>query len=79
LKKNKGVKLTVVGHTDATGSEDFNKRLGTKRAQAVIDHLVKIYGIDASNLTASSEGSSNGIALAKAAKANRRVDFLFTK
>jgi outer membrane protein OmpA-like peptidoglycan-associated protein len=79
LKKNKGVKLTVVGHTDATGSEDFNKKLGTKRAQAVIDHLVKIYGIDASNLTASSEGSSNGIALAKAAKANRRVDFLFTK
>lgn len=79
LKKNKDAKLTVVGHTDATGSEDFNKKLGEKRAQAAIDHLVKIYGIDASRLSAVSEGSSQSLAVTKAAKANRRVDFLFSK
>ncbi len=79
LKKNKEAKLTVVGHTDATGPEDFNKILGEKRAQAAIDHLVKIYGIDAGRLTATSEGSSNGIALSDASRANRRVDFLFAK
>jgi OOP family OmpA-OmpF porin len=79
LKKNKGAKLTVVGHTDATGPEDLNKILGKKRAQAAINHLVKIYGVNSSRLTASSEGSSNGIALSDASRANRRVDFLFAK
>ena len=79
LKANKDAKLTVVGHTDATGPKDFNDKLGKRRAQAAIDHLVKIYGIDASRLSALSEGSSNGIALSKESRANRRVDFLFAK
>ena len=79
LKKNKDAKLTVVGHTDATGSDDLNKKLGQNRAQAAIDHLVKIYGIDAGRLSAVSEGSSNSIAVGKAARANRRVDFLYSK
>lgn len=79
LKKNPEAKLTVVGHTDATGSADINKKLGEKRAKAAVDHLVKIYGIDAGRLTAVSEGSSNSIAVGKAAQANRRVDFLYTK
>lgn len=79
LKKNKDAKLTVVGHTDATGSEDYNKKLGKQRAQAVIDHLVKIYGIDASRLSAESEGSNSALAVGKKARANRRVDFLYTK
>jgi outer membrane protein OmpA-like peptidoglycan-associated protein len=79
LKANKDAKLTVVGHTDATGPKEFNQKLGKRRAQAAIDHLVKIYGIDAGRLTAVSEGSNNGIALSNAARANRRVDFLFAK
>ena len=79
LKKNKESKLRVVGHTDATGPEDLNKILGEKRAQAAIDHLVKIYGVDSSRLSAVSEGSSNGIALSDASRANRRVDFLIAK
>lgn len=79
LKKNKDAKLTVVGNTDATGSDAVNKQLGQKRAQAAIDHLVKIYGIDKSRLTAVSEGSAKSIAVGKAAQANRRVDFLYTK
>jgi len=79
LKKNKDAKLTVVGHTDATGPKSFNKLLGEKRAQAAINHLVKIYGIDSSRLLAVSEGSENGIALSNSSRANRRVDFLFAK
>jgi OOP family OmpA-OmpF porin len=79
LKKNKDAKLTVVGHTDATGPKSFNKVLGEKRAQAAINHLVKIYGIDSSRLSAVSEGSENGIALSNSSRANRRVDFLFAK
>ena len=68
-----------MGHTAATGPKEFNQKLGKRRAQAAIDHLVKIYGIDAGRLTAVSEGSNNGIALSNAARANRRVDFLFAK
>jgi OOP family OmpA-OmpF porin len=79
LKTNKEAKLTVIGHTDSTGPEDLNKILGEKRAQAAIDHLVKIYGVNPSRLSAISEGSSNGIALSDASRANRRVDFLFAK
>ena len=79
LKANKDAKLTVVGHTDSTGPKEFNQKLGKRRAQAAINHLVRIYGINSNRLTAVSEGSDNGIALSKAARANRRVDFLFAK
>lgn len=79
LKNNKEANLTVVGHTDATGSVNINKKLGQKRAEAAINHLVKIYGIDKSRLSAVSEGSTNSIAVGKTARANRRVDFLYAK
>lgn len=78
LKNNPNAKLSIVGHTDATGAADYNKKLGEKRAQAVIDHLVKIYGIDASRLSASSKGNSEILAKGKG-NVNRRVDFLLTK
>lgn len=79
LKKNKDAKLKVVGHTDASGSAKSNNKLALKRAEAAINHLVKIYGIDKSRLSAISEGDANSIAIGKTARANRRVDFLYSK
>ena len=79
LKKNKDAKLTVVGHTDASGSVKSNNKLAQKRAEAAINHLVKIYGIDKSRLSSVSEGSKNSIAVGNTARANRRVDFLYSK
>jgi OOP family OmpA-OmpF porin len=79
LKKNKEAKLKVVGHTDASGSAKSNNKLALKRAEAAINHLVKIYGIDKARLSAISEGDSNSIAISKTARANRRVDFLYSK
>ena len=78
LKNNADTKLAIVGHTDSTGPKDFNEKLGKKRSQSVVDHLVKIYGIDAARLTASSKGNSEVLAKGQA-NVNRRVDFLLTK
>lgn len=50
LKQNPGVKLYVVGHTDNTGSYKYNLKLSRQRAKAVVDKLVKEYGISPKRL-----------------------------
>ena len=40
----------------ATGTPEFNKELSLKRAQAVVDVLVKAYGISADRLKISADG-----------------------
>ncbi len=48
---------TVNGYADsATGTPEFNKQLSLKRAQAVVDVLVKDYGISADRLKISADG-----------------------
>ena len=48
---------TVNGYADsATGTPEFNKELSLKRAQAVVDVLVKDYGISADRLKISADG-----------------------
>ena len=48
---------TVNGYADsATGTPEFNKELSLKRAQAVVDVLVKDYGIPANRLKISADG-----------------------
>lgn len=76
LKKNPGVNVNLVGYADEKGPEDYNKKLSTKRAEAVADVLVKA-GIEESRLntegrgedTSVDEGSPNARQLA------RRVTF----
>jgi outer membrane protein OmpA-like peptidoglycan-associated protein len=79
LKSNPKVNLVLVGHTDVSGTDDYNKALGQKRAQSVADHLVKIYGIDKSRITVTSKGASEPLAKTTTARVNRRVDFLIGK
>lgn len=51
LKEFPNTTYTVYGYADsATGSPSYNKQLSLKRAQAVVDALVKKYGIDANRL-----------------------------
>ncbi|PYQ23582.1 MAG: hypothetical protein DMF79_03510, partial [Acidobacteria bacterium] len=42
---NKGVWFEIEGHTDSTGPEAYNQRLGEERAMAVRDYLAKTHGI----------------------------------
>ena len=39
LKANPNVRMTIVGHTDLVGSQGYNKRLGLRRARAVLSYL----------------------------------------
>jgi outer membrane protein OmpA-like peptidoglycan-associated protein len=74
LKNNESLKLKIVGNTDATAGEEYNQKLGMKRAESVKDHLVKIYGIDAARLTTESRGEKEQFAK-DIRSMNRRVDF----
>jgi OOP family OmpA-OmpF porin len=80
MKADSKIKVKVVGSADQTGAEDYNTSLAEKRAQAAVDHLVKIYAIDAARFTVASEGESKPLAVDnEALNVNRRVDFIIVK
>ncbi|HEX5720331.1 MAG TPA: DUF4892 domain-containing protein [Thermoanaerobaculia bacterium] len=56
LKDNPNLKAFIVGHTDMAGALDYNLKLSQQRAQAVVDALVKTYGIAAARLSAHGVG-----------------------
>jgi len=56
LAADPSLNLYVVGHTDMTGSIDYNIELSADRAQAVVDVLVERYGIAAERLTGKGVG-----------------------
>jgi outer membrane protein OmpA-like peptidoglycan-associated protein len=79
LKSNPGLRFQVEGHTDSDGGADYNLGLSQRRAQAVVDDLVKRYGIARGRLIAKGFGltkpvASNATAAGKAL--NRRVELL---
>ncbi len=55
---NKNVKVSVVGHTDTSGSSDYNYALGGRRAEAVQKMLIE-YGIPSSQIIAVSAGEED--------------------
>jgi OmpA-OmpF porin, OOP family len=70
--------IEIAGHTDSDGEDGFNQALSEKRAQAVIDYLVKA-GLPASRFTATGYGSTQPIATndTDEGKAqNRRIEFM---
>lgn len=52
LKDNPSIKLYVVGHTDNTGSYEYNLKLSMNRAKAVVNKLISEYGINPNRLKA---------------------------
>ncbi len=58
---NKGVYFEIEGHTDSTGPEAYNQRLGEERAMAVRDYLAKTHGIALARLNVISYGSSKPV------------------
>jgi outer membrane protein OmpA-like peptidoglycan-associated protein len=69
--KQSGNSYVVKGYADSsTGTPEYNRQLSLKRAQAVVNALVKKYGVDASKVTAEGEG---GVDSFGSAKLNRMV------
>lgn len=70
--------LTIEGHTDSTGTEEFNQKLSEMRADGVRDYLVS-QGLSADSLAAQGFGQSNPVADNKTAagrQKNRRVEIV---
>lgn len=77
LKKNPDWRITVAGHADERGSNDYNLALGEKRATAVRDYLVNL-GVSAGQLTTISYGEERPAVQGSNEEAwsqNRRVEF----
>ncbi|WP_407303276.1 OmpA family protein [Acinetobacter sp.] len=77
IKRASQVHLTVKGHTDASGDAAANKALSQKRAQAVVDYLVK-QGVDPAQLKAVGYGSEQPVAdnaTPEGRFKNRRIEF----
>jgi OOP family OmpA-OmpF porin len=60
LKEHPYYHAEIVGHTDSMGSEAYNKKLSKKRANAVVEELVKT-GIDKDRLSSKGMGEEHPI------------------
>lgn len=61
LRAQPGVDVSVDGHTDAIGSDQYNQRLSERRARAVADYLAR-HGIDRGRLEPRGFGESRPVA-----------------
>lgn len=73
------LKVEVVGHTDSHGTDEYNQALSQRRAQAIVDLLVK-FGVEKGRLKAVGKGRSMPLKAVEESEAdrelNRRVEFL---
>lgn len=78
LRDDPSLRLSIDGHTDATGEADHNLRLSEARAQAVVAALVA-QGIESSRLAAKGHGQSQPVAdneTEEGRAQNRRVELV---
>lgn len=76
FQSNTAEKAVIYGHTDNIGTPAYNQQLSEKRAQAVVNYMVK-KGVDVNRLTAKGVGANEPIAAnetAEGRKKNRRVE-----
>jgi len=78
LKANPDVNVVLTGYTDGSGPEEYNRKLGQRRADEVKQELVQVFGIDASRIQTTSEGENNPLANGRN-NINRRVDVSVAK
>ena len=78
LKANPNVMVNVNGYCDAVGGDEYNLKLSDRRADAVVDYLVKA-GIPSSQLMAHGYGKTDFVATNDTAEGraqNRRVELV---
>jgi outer membrane protein OmpA-like peptidoglycan-associated protein len=79
LKEDPSRKVTIEGHTDSVGSDEFNQQLSEARANAVRSALLE-RGVEDSQITAVGKGESFPVASndnAAGRQQNRRVEMIF--
>ena len=79
ITENKGVYIEIQGHTDSTGTDEINKTLGQKRAEAVMMYLYTQHHIPLHRMSVVSLGSAMPVAdngTRDGRSQNRRVEIL---
>ena len=77
-KEREPSEISIIGHTDTIGTEDFNIKLGLKRAQLVAE-MIKKAGVLLKNLTVTSNGENDPLIRTKdntSEERNRRVEVM---
>lgn len=80
LKEKSDIMVVIEGHTDYVGSDEYNQRLGLRRAGKVKNELAQL-GVDSARLSVVSFGESKPVVEEKtdwARAVNRRVEFKVT-
>ena len=75
MKEAPDLKVRVEGHTDATGSFDYNKTLSERRALSVAEYLVR-QGVEPARLILAGKGPTEPLTPNRFDAANRRVQFV---
>jgi len=78
IQAHPGLNLAIEGHTDTTGSADFNMKLSQQRADTVREFLIS-QGLSPDTITAKGMGEDNPVAdnsTAAGRKQNRRVEII---
>jgi outer membrane protein OmpA-like peptidoglycan-associated protein len=78
IQAHPGLNLAIEGHTDTTGSADFNMKLSQQRADTVREFLIS-QGMSSDTITAKGMGEENPVAdnsTAAGRKLNRRVEII---
>ena len=80
MKENPKMKIAIGGHTDSKGSDEYNIKLASDRAEAVQGYLIK-KGIAANRMSIKTLGKSDPLTANEestdGAALNRRVDITF--
>jgi OmpA-OmpF porin, OOP family len=80
LRENPAEQLSLVGHTDAIGTEQYNEGLSQRRAQSVAEYLQQA-GVPGSRLITSGAGENQPVATNETPEGraqNRRVEISAT-
>lgn len=80
LNRYPDTNIQIIGHTDSKGTDDYNKTLSERRANAVIDYL-KTHNIATGRLAAKGMGEMDPVATNDTDEGraqNRRVEFVIT-
>jgi OOP family OmpA-OmpF porin len=81
LIKNPNLKVSISGHTDDLGSEEYNDVLSNERANTVARHLIRL-GLEKKRITYTGYGNKiplDSTFTDKARRKNRRVEFVMTE
>ncbi|MGB5668147.1 MAG: OmpA family protein, partial [Maribacter sp.] len=79
LNAESGMKINIIGHTDADGSDTANLNLSKSRAISVMNALTDEFGVSGNRLQTDGKGESEPVGdnATSAGKAkNRRVEFI---